>query len=264
MALASHFFPNLQFGSTVPACWPLISLVHFCWLTVGFFWFFFTFPSVSLLMALRASLEAVGHCFLLDTCSLPDSGDARLSRGSSWAPGCLFSPPVWHISLYLEIRIIEQPEVSLALLLHSPCFPSSSLLLLTSLMSSSSPRPLNTLFKLTDHHLLYGFWTPEVHPLTPQHLNVYIRISSPTCSKQEFWLPYPLSKLLPTSFSVNSYFIKPVAVGETQTSRPVFPFLSLCTFRTAPCSAPLPARCISNPFSSFHLNCSLSFRAHHQ
>ena len=215
-------------------------------------------------MALRASLEAVGHCFLLDTCSLPDSGDARLSQGSSWAPGCLFSPPVCHISLYLEIRIIEQPEVSLALLLHSPCFPSSSLLLLTSLMSSSSPRPLNTLFKLTDHHLLYGFWTPEVHPLTPQHLSVYIRISSPTCSKQEFWLPYPLSKLLPTSFSVNSYFIKPVAVGETQTSRPVFPFLSLCTFRTAPCSAPLPARCISNPFSSFHLNCSLSFRARHQ
>lgn len=96
-----------------------------------------------------------------------------------------------------------------------------------------------------------------MHLLTPQHLNVYIRISSPTCSKQEFWLPYPLSKLPPTSsFSVNSYFIKPVALGKTQTSCPVSPFLSLCTFRTSPCPSPLPARCISNPLSSFHLNCS--------
>ena len=143
MALVSQFFPNLQFGSTVSACWPLISLVHFCWLTIGFF-FSPHFPSVSLLMALRASLEAAGHFFLLDACSSPDSGDARLSQGSSWAPGCLFSPPVWHIPLYLEIRIIEQSEFSLVLL-HNLCFPSSSLLLLSSLMSSSSSRPLNTL-----------------------------------------------------------------------------------------------------------------------
>ena len=152
-------------------------------------------------MALRATLEAAGHIFLLGTCSSPDSRDARLSQGSSCPPGCLFSPPGWHISLHLEIRLIEQPRTQ-PCPSHSTCFPSSSLLLLSSLTSSSSPMPLNTLFKLTDHHLLYGFWTPGGHPLTPQHLNAYITISSPTCSKQEFWLPYPLSKLPPILYSL--------------------------------------------------------------
>ena len=155
------FFSKPQFGSTVSACcWPLSYLVHFCWLTVLVFLFvclFFTFPSVSLLVALRTSLEAVGHIFLLGMCSSPDSGDARLFQRSSCVPGCLFSPPGWHISLYLEIRLIEQPRTQPSPIPHPTCFPSSSLLLLSSLTSSSSPMPLNTLFKLTDHHLLYGF-----------------------------------------------------------------------------------------------------------
>lgn len=44
---------------------------------------------------------------------------------------------------------------------------------------------------------------------------IYKNIKPNTRSKQEFWLPYPLSKLPPTSsFSVNSYFIKPVALGK--------------------------------------------------
>lgn len=76
----------------------------------------------------------------------------------------------------------------------------------------------------------------------------------------------PISTVQPASnllFSVNSYFIKPVALRKTETSCPVFPFLSLCAFRTSPRSSPLPARCILNPPSSPSQQ-RQSFRAHRQ
>lgn len=111
-------------------------------------------------------------------CLLPPSW--RVISRVSWyqcLPVILLGPWLLLISSWIFFPPSTQswgtPDLSLVSPPWSPSLPSppflSSPIPSLFLDGSSRSMPVNI---PTDHHVLYGFWTPETHPLSTWHLNL--------------------------------------------------------------------------------------------